>query len=176
MNHYKYPLFLIGLPGSGKTTVGRVLSAKSGFPFIDLDDLIVEKEGQSIYEVFEEKGEEYFRKIEAECLGNLLAKQVKAIISVGGGTPCYHNNLQKMKQAGSVCYLQVSWQQLASRASLDNNKRPLFEGLVKQDLAKSLETKFAWRLPIYEEADLIIKGDERSAVKIADALLKKLGR
>lgn len=175
MNHYKYPLFLIGLPGAGKTTVGRVLSAKSGLPFIDLDDVIVEKEGQSIHKIFAEKGEDHFREIEAEYLGRLLAKKLKVIISVGGGTPCYHNNLQKMKQAGSVCYLQVSWQQLESRASLDNNKRPLFEGLNKQDLAKSLETKFAWRLPIYEQADLIIKGDELRALEIADVLLKKLG-
>ena len=175
MDRYTFPLFLIGLPGAGKTTVGQVLSVRSGLPFIDLDDLIVEKEGQSIHKVFLEKGEDYFREIEAECLGSLIAGKLKAIISVGGGTPCYYNNLQKMKQAGTVCYLRVSWQQLAMRASLENNKRPLFEGLNQQDLAKSLEARFAWRLPIYEQANLIVQGDELPALEIADVLLKKLG-
>lgn len=168
------PVFLIGLPGAGKTTIGRLLSFRLQLPFIDLDDEIIKKEGAAIKDIFEEKGEDYFRKIEAACLDEQVSKNEAFVISVGGGTPCFFDNITKMKEAGKVCYLEASWKKLASRASLENEVRPLFKNLEKETLEKSLKEKFEWRLPYYSQADVIIKTDEVSPEEIVEAILRKL--
>ena len=83
---------LIGFMGCGKTTVGRLLSKRLGIPFFDLDELVVEREGMSIPEIFKKKGERVFRKLESQVLKELLLKNISFVLSTGGGTPTYLNN------------------------------------------------------------------------------------
>ncbi len=167
-------VFLIGLPGAGKTTIGRELSTRLQLPFIDLDDEIVKREGTSIKDIFEKKGEDYFRKCEATCLHALIERKEVAIVSVGGGTPCFYDNMAKMQGAGKTCYLKVSWQALASRASVQNGVRPLFKNLPSENLAKSLKERFSWRLPFYAQADIIVETDTLAPPQIVAAILSSL--
>jgi len=164
------PLFLIGLPGSGKTTIGLQLSQQIGVPFTDLDDVIVKAVGQSIASMFEEKGEDFFRQLEAKCLDHVLKKQTIAIVSVGGGTPCFFNNLEKMKKSGFTCYLKTSWTTLASREVLGGNVRPLFKGLDAKNAADSLKARFGWRIPVYEKAGWIINTEAKSVDDVVSEL------
>jgi shikimate kinase len=91
-------LFLIGLPGSGKSTLAKELSKKLKYPFTDTDELICKKEGSSIEEIFINKGENNFRKIESDILKELVRTNGNAIISTGGGTPCFFDNMEIINQ------------------------------------------------------------------------------
>ena len=86
-------IFLIGYMGAGKSIVGRLLSQTNGFKFYDLDDYIEEKEGKKVSEIFDKKNEVYFRKIEHRYLKEISLLEENKIISTGGGTPCFQNNL-----------------------------------------------------------------------------------
>jgi len=169
-------LFLIGLPGSGKTTVGQLLSKRMGVPFTDLDQVIVKASGQSIASIFEEKGEDFFRQLEASCLAGLLKKQTIEIVSVGGGTPCFFDNLDNMKAAGFTCYLKTSWVTLAAREVVKGSVRPLFQGLNAHNATKGLEARFSWRLPIYEKADLIVNTEDKSAEEVVSEIVDLISK
>ncbi len=86
--------------GSGKTHWGRHLSTKLGIPFYDLDTVIVDNEGKSVSDIFSEKGEEYFRYTEKETLEEIAVRHESFILSCGGGTPCFFNNIEFMKRTG----------------------------------------------------------------------------
>ncbi len=167
-------VFLVGLPGSGKTTVGKLLSASMGLPFIDLDDIIVESEGRSIKSIFEENGEDYFRSVERACLSSLIESHKAAIVSTGGGTPCFFDNTEKMNLAGTTCYLQTSWEVLASRVSPEQSIRPLFKGLSESAIEEQLTERFSWRLPYYLQASIIVNTDQRQAAEISREIREQL--
>lgn len=101
-------LVLIGFMGSGKTSVGLKLSYKLKMPVEDTDKLIERREGKSIRQIFEEEGEEVFRKKETELLGELADRQGRVIYSVDGGTPVREENRKLLRQLGTVVYLQIS--------------------------------------------------------------------
>jgi shikimate kinase len=168
------PIFLIGLPGSGKTTVGKLLSTQLVIPFIDLDDIIVQREGRAISEVFEKEGEDYFRKAEAACLASLIESKAIQVVSTGGGTPCFFDNLEKMKRAGITCYLETPWMELAARVAPEESIRPLFKGLAGSKIETQLKKRFSWRLPFYENAQIIISTENKSALDVAKELLTQL--
>ena len=92
-------IYLIGLMGSGKSTLGPQLARNLQYEFIDMDSYIEEKEQLSIPQIFQKQGEDFFRKVEAEALNDLSSKQ-KVVISTGGGTPCFHDNLDVIKKTG----------------------------------------------------------------------------
>src|SRR5271156_994519 len=101
-------IFLIGFMGSGKTHWGSRLAEKMQMPFFDLDSVIVQKEQKSIADIFTEKGEEYFRYLEKEILEELVLGEERFILSLGGGTPCFFNNIEFMKKHGKVIWLNTS--------------------------------------------------------------------
>src|SRR4051794_20436872 len=100
-------LFLIGFMGSGKTHWGSRLAERFHLPFFDLDKVISEKEQKTIPEIFAEKGEEYFRYCEKQSLEQLVEENTEFIISCGGGTPCFFNNIRFMKDKGKVIWLNT---------------------------------------------------------------------
>src|SRR5688572_1061429 len=100
-------LFLVGLPGSGKSTIGKQLSNLLNLPLVDTDDLIIQKEKSTIEEIFKYHGENYFRELEKKTLHELIASD-KLIISTGGGLPCFFDNMEVINKNGISIYLNVS--------------------------------------------------------------------
>src|ERR1700740_2878029 len=97
-------VFLIGMPACGKTSIGKRLAKKLQFSFLDLDHHLTDKENKSVTTIFSEQGESFFRELEAKYLKEISNTKTDTIISVGGGTPCFHNNLPFMLSVGKVFY------------------------------------------------------------------------
>jgi len=147
------PVFLIGFMGSGKTTWGKKLSNALGVPFIDMDHVIVEKIGMSIPEYFQLHGEEAFRKVEQTVMQEQEGRS--GIISTGGGTPCYFDNIDWLLANGTVLYLKHSPKSLWNRLSQsDVNKRPALKGFSGDELLAFIEEKLAERAPYYDRAHI----------------------
>ena len=120
-------LYLIGMPGSGKTTLGRALAAHYALPFLDLDAEIVARAGQLIPAIFMQHGETHFRQLEADTLRELAARPGPLVLATGGGTPCFHNNIQLLNDTGGTLWLDISLDVLAARlaAVAETASRPL---------------------------------------------------
>jgi shikimate kinase len=152
-------IYLIGMPSSGKSTLGRALASTLGYEYIDMDDIIVAKEGRSIQQIFQESGEPYFRKIEADFLRSFLPNQ-KKVISTGGGVPVFYDNIDFILENGISIYLDVSPQQLYERiASSTKNDRPLIDKSDSEKLLAGLIEKYNYRYNYYSKANIIIKED-----------------
>ncbi|MCI0920278.1 shikimate kinase [Sphingobacterium rhinopitheci] len=150
------PVFLIGFMGSGKTTWGKKIAAALQLPFIDLDHEIVNYIGMTIPEYFEAHGEDSFRRLENEFLKKQATK--KAIISTGGGTPCYYDNMEWIKANGLALYLYHTPKSLWSRLSQsDVNKRPVLKGLTGEELLSFIESKLVEREPYYSQAHIKVE-------------------
>ena len=126
-------LVLVGYMGSGKTTTGKILAERLGIPFIDLDHYISEKLGMSITDLFKNKGAVFFRKVEREALLHLGHSDDSFVLSTGGGTPCFGDNLENMKVFPNtiVVYLKLSIPELVTRLEGEMDQRPLLAGLDK---------------------------------------------
>jgi shikimate kinase len=141
--------FLTGFAGVGKTTIGRELALIADLPFIDLDEQIETSTKISISDYFEQYGEKAFRELERKHLLLAISSHDNCVISLGGGTICYHLNHLEILSSGTLIYLQVSWAALYSRLkNLDN--RPKVKGK-NEDEMKAL---FRQREPFYELAQL----------------------
>lgn len=149
-------IILVGLPGSGKSTVGKALAQALRLPFTDLDAAIVQKLGMSIPDVFSREGEAFFREQEALCLREILDAEEKVVLATGGGAPCFHQNMELIISRGLSIYLSVPYLELAQRLLAQGvDKRPLLEGVREPEaLAVLLENKFAYRIPYYQKAGL----------------------
>ena len=159
-------IILIGFMGSGKTTVGRMVAEKLCMDFIDTDQLIEKKCNKTIFDIFEEKGENFFREKERYLIKKTLKKKINCVISTGGGMPCYKDNMKQLKSIGKTIYLKIDFDILKKRISARN--RPLF-----QDIEKA-EQLFNKRKTCYENADEVINsgGDLENTIsqiiKLAD--------
>lgn len=154
-------IFLIGLPGSGKSTLGNKLARSLEISFYDLDVLVEEHEKRTVPEIFSDSGETYFRRLEKFCLEEFLRIPQNAVLATGGGTPCFYNNMALMKAAGPVVFLDVAVKEIASRFELNGpGNRPLFfnktgfEGIEVQ-LTKLLTE----RISFYRQADIVFRGE-----------------
>lgn len=169
----KNNVVLIGYMGCGKSTVGRKLAAQQGMDFMDLDDYIESKEQQSIKTIFKEKGEVYFRKIEAEYLKECLEGFSNAVISLGGGTPCFGNNMDyilSVPNAISV-YLQTSIGELSERLFNQRAKRPLIAHVNdKEELSEFIAKHVFERLNFYSKAAFIIKTDNKTLKEVVSEI------
>ena len=152
-------IFLLGFMGSGKSHSGRHLAEKFEMSFIDLDDYIEAKEGRTIREIFEKEGEDYFRKIEKECLHEMKEKEM-TIISTGGGTPCFFDNIKWMNENGITVFLETSVEIIANRLSDEMQKRPLLKDFSKEELKNFIEKKLAERNPFYHQTQILYKQNE----------------
>lgn len=150
-------IYIIGFMGSGKTTAGKKLASLLGWSFIDLDKRIEEYAGKTIPEIFSQSGEDYFRIIETQLLRN-LKMCTKTVISTGGGTPCYIDNMDYMIETGLTIYLKLTPAELKSRLSQSKGKRPLIKDLDQNELTSFIKEKLAVREKWYERSDITIDG------------------
>ena len=151
-------VYLIGMPGAGKSTVGKMLAEKLGRTFVDLDVAIEKMAGFSIPEIFENHGEDYFRKLESETLKTVSSSDEKLLIATGGGTPCFFDNVAFMQTQGLVLYQKTSPEILAERLrALPLNSRPLLKEKSKSQLFLYLNQTLTARAPFYEKAGIILE-------------------
>jgi shikimate kinase len=157
-------IVLVGMPGSGKTTLGREVAKGLGFRFYDLDHLIEEKAGVRIATIFSEKGEGFFRKLESEVLLSTLQKEEAFILSTGGGAPCFNGNMDTINEYTLSVYLEVPLSELLSRLTGGQiQKRPLFYGLETGEIVLKLKSMYELRHPFYEMAKIKLSGEDISA-------------
>jgi shikimate kinase len=158
-------IYLIGYMGSGKTTVGKKLSRALDYAFVDLDQQIEKNQEQNIADIFEERGEEAFRKIEQEELHKTFAL-ANTVVSLGGGTPCFFDNLEQINQHGKSVYLKLSATSLASRLQNAKNPRPLLQGLSDGELFEFVQQQLGEREEYYNRTHFIIKGESLDISKL----------
>ena len=150
-------VYMLGFMGSGKTTAGKKLAASLKWKFIDLDKKIEEKTGLTVGELFATKGEEYFRDIEAAVLRELTFDS-NCVVAVGGGTPCFRDNMDYMLANGYTIYLKLTPAQLAARLKTVSGSRPLLKNIPEEELPDFIEKKLAERSRWYEKSHLIVDG------------------
>lgn len=148
-------IFLVGYMGVGKTTIGRLLAKKMDLEFIDLDKVIESKYYKTISELFTEKGEEEFRKIEQSYLHE-VSQFENVVISTGGGTPCFLDNMNFMNQMGKTIYIQASVEELTSRIKNSKNIRPILKNQQPENLENFIENHLQQRIKFYQKASIII--------------------
>jgi shikimate kinase len=152
-------IFLIGFMGSGKTHWGRLLAEKLNLPFFDLDEQVVSHEGKPINEIFAENGEEYFREVEKNTLHMLSESHDSFIMASGGGTPCYFNNIEYMKNSGTTVWIDTMPEVLHQRLMKEKEQRPLIKDLSDDQLRGFILKKYSDRRIYYEQADIIVAED-----------------
>ncbi len=151
-------VFLIGMPGAGKTWWGGKLAAEYQLLFIDLDTFIEQHEKASIPALFATYGELGYREREQKCLQKLVKENKEsAIVACGGGTPCFYDNMQLMKEAGVVIYLKAETTTLIRNLNESNCERPLLKG--KNNPANFLGKLLKARKAFYEQAHYILQAD-----------------
>jgi shikimate kinase len=146
--------YLIGFMGSGKTSLGKHLSRLLGATFIDLDDVFEERYHIRIYDFFDKYGEENFRKIEKELLIETAGSD-NLVVSTGGGTPCFFDNMEFIKDNGVSIYLRMTSRELASRLKSVKKKRPLLKQLSPEMLEEWISAQLLNREPFYLRANYI---------------------
>ena len=144
-------IILIGYMGAGKTTVGRTLAKELGLDFYDLDWFIENRRRKKIPQIFEEQGEEGFRRIEYNMLHE-VAEFEDVVLSCGGGTPCFFDNIDYMNQQAQVVYLRCSPEVLYSHLLMGKTERPLLKGKTPEQLMDFIKEQLAVREPFYNKA------------------------
>ena len=152
-------IFLIGFMGSGKTHWGKLWAESSALEFHDLDEVIEQMEQRTVEAIFDKSGEAYFRKKESEVLRNFSGKD-NCIIACGGGTPCFYDNMQWMKENGTTIYLKTSPLQILERVEAEKDKRPLIKNINTAELLFFIEQKLKEREPFYKQAQNILSLEE----------------
>jgi shikimate kinase len=137
--------------GSGKTTVGKALSKETGMMFYDLDWYIESRMRRSVSQIFAERGEEGFRQIEYNMLHE-VAEFENVIISCGGGTPCFFDNMEYLNQQGDVVYLKATPETLYKHLLMAKVERPLLKGKTKEELLGFIKTQLSTREAFYNKA------------------------
>lgn len=148
-------IYLIGFMGSGKTRHGKMLSGKTGMQFIDLDEMLIAQQQKSIAEIFTQHGEAYFRQLETEALHSTSAME-NTIISCGGGTPCFNDNMNWILANGKCIYLTAPIEILFGRLRNRKEKRPLLKNFSDEELLRYIAQKVEERAPFYNRAHAIV--------------------
>lgn len=171
----KNTLVLLGYMASGKSSIAKEISYQSAFEYVDLDAIISDREGMSISDIFKHKGEIYFRKKESLYLDELLSKNKKIILSVGGGTPCYGDNMNIINQRGISFFINTPLNILVSRLISEKTTRPLVADLKGADLKEFIAKHLFERLSFYEKAQHTINTSDKDVDAISSEILKLVG-
>lgn len=156
--------------GSGKTHWGKLLSEKLGILFFDLDEQVAEHTGKSIPEIFASEGEEQFRLIEKDILHIITESHESLVMSCGGGTPCYFNNIDYMKMAGTVVWINTPLETLYKRLVGEKQHRPLIKNLSDDQLNSFIQKKFSDRRIYYEQANVSVEEEPVQLDKLIEII------
>ena len=168
-------IVLLGYMASGKSEIGKLVSKKMNLPFFDLDYLIENELSKSINQIFEEKGEIFFRKKEHELFVAKINSDESYVLSLGGGTPCYANNHELLKNDGiTSIYLKASIATLAERLKRNTTKRPLLQNLSESELSDYIAKHLFDRSFYYNQAKFTITVDGKSPLEIVAEIEKIL--
>ncbi len=159
--------------GSGKSYFGKKISEKYNLPYIDLDHYIEDNECQSISDIFKLKGENYFRQLEEITLKKIILLKNKHVIALGGGTPCYKNNMEQIKKNGFVIYLKNEFELLLHRIKNEELSRPLLQHYLTENNIEKLKCLYEERHLIYQQADQILISDFKNLEELSTLILKK---
>ena len=151
-------IFLTGFMGSGKSTIGKKLAKLYKVNFVDLDQYIEQKEKLSVQSLFENFGEEAFRKMEKKCLDEVLINEKNTVIALGGGTICFENNLGNIKKNGLLIYIELPAVALAQRLEKSKVKRPLLKNYKGDELVSFVANKLDERKEYYHKAHIVVPG------------------
>ncbi len=144
-------IFLIGYMGAGKTTVGKALAKTTGLQFYDLDWYVEGRMRKTVPQIFAELGEEGFRRIEHRLLHE-VAEFENVIISCGGGTPCFFDNIDYMNSCGDTLFLEASVDTIISHLKISRTPRPLLQQKSGEELRQFIGEQLQTRLPFYQQA------------------------
>jgi len=161
-------ILLVGFMGAGKSLCGRVLARRLGRCFVETDDMIAERAGRSIPEIFRQDGEEHFRQLEAETLDALRMK-TDDVIATGGGLPCREGRMDALKSLGTVVWLDGDFRELYERARRGGD-RPMLEGRSPVEV----ETTYRQRTPYYRQAHLTIDTTGLGVDEVVGRLVRAL--
>lgn len=156
--------------GVGKSTIGKRLANKLNIPFVDLDQKIESKFQISINEFFSKYGESTFRKEETKMLLSSIDEFENAVISVGGGLPCFNQNMQTMNNSGLTCYLHRPPKELFHRLVNSKSERPLLKDLNDDQLLNFIENKVDEREVFYNQAKFVLNRDQQELDQIIEIL------
>lgn len=164
-------IFLIGFMGTGKSTVAACLSNDYGMEIVEMDQMIVEKEGMSIPDIFAQKGESHFRDAETNILIEIQSKE-NAVVSCGGGVVLREKNVEEMKKSGKIVLLNAKPETILERVKDDDN-RPLLQGNMNVEYIRNMMEQ---RRPKYESvADFIIQTDGKAIDVICKEIFERIG-
>ena len=160
--------------GSGKTLVSKELSILNNFKIFDLDTEISKQNNPQNAQIFKKKGEIFFRKTEKEVLEKILSSEKNIILSLGGGTPCYYNNIDRINEKTISVFLKTNVKTLAQRLLSEKDKRPLIQNISNEDLPEFIAKHLFERNPFYNQAKITINTDNLSAREIAEEILTQI--
>ena len=171
------PIILLGYMGSGKTTVGRLLAQKLALPFVDLDDYLKEIHDRSVPNLFDDHGEIGFRKLEQTALDDLLSSTHASVLSLGGVTPCYADNMHSVIQSTPLSfYISPSISTLCHRLYSAKDHRPMISHLTSEDELQEFIAKHIFeRKHFYEQANHLLYIQDETPQELVDQIIKKLG-
>ena len=170
-------IILIGYMASGKSRIGNDLATKLNFRFVDLDDHIEAKEKLKIPEIFSEKGEIYFRRIETEYLKQLIGESESMVLALGGGTPCYGGNMDMISVQKDVLtvYLKAGPETIVDRLQSETTGRPLVAHLKdREELLDFVRKHLFERATYYSQAGLTITTDDKSPASVIEEIILNL--
>ena len=153
--------FIVGMPASGKSRLGKYISSMTDLCFIDLDLEIEKKLNSNVKDIFEIKGEKFFRKFETKTLKEIIESESNFILATGGGTPCFNENMSIINNSGVSIFIDVKREILHERISR-NDKRPLLSGAVS--LEKKLSDLYKERIEYYQKSKYHVSKDVRDRV------------
>ncbi|MDR2286287.1 MAG: AAA family ATPase [Prevotellaceae bacterium] len=165
-------VILVGMPGSGKSSLGFILAKLMKRPFVDTDYYIIKREKKSIAEIFDEQGEDNFRKLERQTLLKII-RHNPSVISTGGGMPCFYDNMDVMNEFAVTVYLEVTPEILFEHLK-NNKKRPLVRDKTPEDLMDYINTSLEQRKQYYEKACISVQAYDITPTQLAMNLYKMI--
>ena len=170
------PIFIIGFMGSGKSTLGRALAQATGLTFIDLDTYIAQRFHANVRDIFAQRGEDGFRRLERMMLHE-VSEFEDVIVACGGGTPCFFNNMEHINSHGTSVFLEASHDSLLRRLKQGRRRRPLIAAMTDDELDSYISEALDRRLPYYTLASHRFCGDRLDSVQqIADSVSEFVNR